>query len=585
MTFRKLAEVFDRLERVSSGNKMREIVSGLLKSTPLSEMKAVVYLMMGQIGPISEDIDLGVGIRMAEEAMAMVSTKDLLQVKAETKKLGDPGKVILRHKSARKDAELRMLFVRGKVSVNSVYEGLRKVARISGEGSNEKKVRMVAAILQAVSALEAKYVVRVLLGDLKLGVGSPTILDSLSLAFFGDKGGRKDLERAFNVSSDLGDVAYRMKKSGLVSVSRMKAKVGSPIRMMAAQRVGKMADLLEKIDGPMVCEEKYDGERVQIHMDKGKVKIFSRNLEVITDQFPDVVEAVLRGARKKRFIVEGEVVAVDAKGRLGKFHDLMQRRRKYGVEDYVKKVPVMLYLFDMLYVDGRSILHEDYSVRRGKLEKSFNARLKMIAFARRYVGRNLAKIEDFFKQSLARGGEGIIAKAAGEHSVYRAGARAWLWIKWKKDYATELADTLDLVVVGAYAGRGRRSGKYGALLMACYEKKADEFRTLSRLGAGFSDKEIGELPKMLLKYKSKKRPARVNVRKGVEPDVWFRPKVVMEVLVAELSASPNHTCGLGEMAGGKGLAARFPRFVKMRSDKAAEQATSEVEIKQMYERQ
>jgi len=405
-------------------------------------------------------------------------------------------------------------------------------------------------------------------GSLRLGVAAMTVLDSLSITFTSSKSNKPKLEHAYNICSDVGLVAKTIASKGLKGISRIPVNVGVPIRMMLAQRVKSLNELEKKMPGLKTAEEKYDGERIQAHKVKDEIKLFSRRLDDISNQFPDLIKALQSSIKAKTFVIEGEVIPIDKKGNPLPFQVLMQRRRKYKVEEYVKKVPVRLYLFDLLYLNGKTFIHEDYLKRHQELEKVVK-KTNVVQIAGYKTTDKLEDIEEFFNQSLEKGYEGIIVKSGAKESVYQAGTRGWLWIKWKKDYLKKLKDTFDLVVVGAFAGRGKRAGTYGALLCAVYNKKKDEFETFTKLGAGFTDKVLGELPKILRKYKVSKKSARVVLKKEMKPDYFFEPGLVVEVLGAEITKSPLHSSG---------LALRFPRFIRFRNDKSPEQATTKKEI-------
>ncbi|MEK6905431.1 MAG: ATP-dependent DNA ligase, partial [Nanoarchaeota archaeon] len=309
---------------------------------------------------------------------------------------------------------------------------------------------------------------------------------------------------------------------------------------------------------------------IQAHKTKdGKITLFSRRMDNITEQFPDVVQNLQERVSAKEFVIEGEVVAIDKEGKSLHFQVLMQRKRKTDIEEYVKKVPVQLKLFDLLYYDGESFLHETYEKRSEQLAKIVS-KGKHLTLADRIVTDDVDEVYRFFQKMLKEKQEGIMIK--GMDSEYQAGTRGWNWIKWKKEYAAEMTDTFDLVIVGAFHGKGKRSGTYGALLCACYNEKNDTFETVTKLGTGLTDEMLVELPKKLKKYQVEHKPARVVIS-DIKPEIWFEPAVVVEVLAAEITKSPSHALG---------LALRFPRFVKLRDDKKAEQATTSKEIKDMY---
>ncbi|MCX6709445.1 MAG: ATP-dependent DNA ligase, partial [Candidatus Woesearchaeota archaeon] len=464
-----------------------------------------------------------------------------------------------------------------ELSVKEVFNSLLKISGTGGKGSQEGKIQIISSMLQRSSDNEAKYIVRLCLGTLRLGVASMTILDALSIAFTGSKEGKEILESAYNISNDIGLIAKKISEEGIAGVKKIGISVGSPIKMMLAQRAESLEVIQEKMPGTLAAEEKYDGERMQVHKHKGKITIYSRRLENITEQYPDIAESVRKGINADEFIIEGEGVAVDEKGKLLPFQTVMQRKRKYDIEEYTKKIPVCLFVFDVLYLEGKSLMQNPYPERRKAIEGIIQED-ERIALARRIVSDNPDEIEEFFQQSLERGCEGIIAKSCADNSVYRAGGREWLWIKWKKDYLEKMQDTLDLTVVGAFAGRGRRSGSYGALLCASYNPKNDTFETLCKLGAGLKDETLDILPTKFKNYLIPKKHARVN--SDMKADYWFTPAVVVEVLGAEITKSPIHTCAREEL--GKGLAVRFPRFQNFRENKEAEQATTTKEVIAMF---
>jgi DNA ligase-1 len=333
-------------------------------------------------------------------------------------------------------------------------------------------------------------------------------------------------------------------------------------------KVHSWEEIRARLPGRITAEEKYDGERMQIHKTKGGISIFSRRLEDITHQYPDVLAALRTAVKAGEYIIEGEVVAVDRKGRLLPFQLLMQRRRKHRTEEYARQVPVALFLFDLLFLNGRSFLEVPYPQRRKALERIIRPS-GIIRLARQVTSDDPAAMQDFF--GVLAECEGIIVKSNADNSFYQAGVRGWMWIKWKKEYQKGAKDTYDLVVVGAFHGRGRRTGTYGSLLCAVYNEKKDGFETFTKLGAGFSDKMLADLPGLLKKYETGRKPARVAILKAMEPEVYFRPGVVVEVLGAEITQSPTHSSGY----------ARFPRLVRIRDDKSPEQATTTAEIKRV----
>jgi DNA ligase-1 len=411
-----------------------------------------------------------------------------------------------------------------------------------------------------------------------------TVLDALAIAYGGGKENRGYLERAYNVSSDLGRVAITVAERGLEGVKKFEISVGEPIRPMLCERLSSPEEILEKLGGKCIAEYKYDGERIQAHKKGDEVTLFSRRLENISGQYPDAVKLLKKYVKAKDAILEAECVAVDPETEEMKpFQELMHRRRKYGIEEAMEEYPVSLFMFEALYVDGEDLTVKPYPIRRRALEEAIEEgdRVKV---AKYIITGNVKELEKFFLEAIEDGCEGLVCKSVAEDSVYQAGARGWLWIKYKRDYKSEMTDTVDLVLVGAFHGRGKRAGTYGALLLAAYNPDSDGFETVTKCGTGFTDEDLAKLPKVMKKHVIPHKHPRVQSM--VEADVWFEPTVVIELLGAEITLSPIHTCAMDIIRQGSGLAIRFPRFTgNYRFDKSAEDATTTMEIVKMYRNQ
>jgi DNA ligase 1 len=398
----------------------------------------------------------------------------------------------------------------------------------------------------------------------------------------GGRAARPVLERAYNICCDLGQVAAVLAGGGVGAVEQIRVRPGNPVRSMLAQRLSDPSEILAKLGGQCAAEYKYDGMRVQAHRTAdGTIELFTRRLERVAAQFPDVVEVLAAGLGPAEAIVEGEVVAFDpAAGELRPFGEVMFRRRKYGIADAVRDVPVSLFCFELLYADGQDLTTRPYPQRRAALAGAItpSARLRLTTAAEVATP---AALDAAFGQAVTDGCEGLVCKSVGPASGYQAGARGWQWIKLKRDYRTELSDTTDLVVVGAFAGRGRRAGVYGALLLAAYDPAAEVFAAVTKCGAGFSDADLAALPARLAPLARPDKPPRVDARQ--QPDVWFEPGLVLEILSAELTLSPTYTAGWGQIKPDAGLAMRFPRFTgRWRDDKAAQDATTTGELVDLY---
>jgi DNA ligase-1 len=463
-----------------------------------------------------------------------------------------------------------------------VVDTLHQIAEAEGPGSQGRKLDLLGGLLAQATPLEARYLLRLVTGQLRLGIGTPTILDALAQVHAGGRAARPVLERAYNICCDLGEVAGALASGGVAAVEAIKVRPGNPVRAMLAQRLSDGAEILAKLGGQCAAEYKYDGVRIQAHRTAdGQIELFTRRLERVSAQFPDVVELLTAGLGPAEAIIEGEVVAFDpAAGELRPFGEVMTRRRKHGIADAVKEVPVGLFCFELLYADGEDLTTVPYTQRRARLAEAITVSPQLHLTTATHVA-DAPALETAFERAITDGCEGLMCKSLSPDAGYQAGARGWLWIKLKRDYRTELSDTVDLVVVGAFAGRGRRAGVYGALLLAAYDSAADVFRTVTKCGTGFSDADLAALPGKLAPLARADKPARVDARQ--QPDVWFEPGLVLEILSAELTLSPTYTAAWGQIKEDTGLAMRFPRFTgRWRDDKGPEDATTTDELAGLY---
>lgn len=581
MYFSLTAKCYEEVEATTKRLEMTALLVDLLKLTPEKIVDKTVYLTQGRLYPNFVDIEIGIAEKLAIQAVARATGKAEKEVREDLARTGDVGETARRFLTKKSQATL---FKSAPLTVETVYDDLDKIARASGTGSMDKKLNLLAGLLTRAAPKEAKYIVRIATGNLRLGIADMTVLDALAIAYGGGKEARGILERAYNISSDLGTVAKTVAEKGLEAMKEFKVTVGNPIRPMLAERSGSPEEILEKLGNRCIAEFKYDGERVQAHKENNMLTLFSRRLENITDQYPDAVELFKRGIKAKDAILEAECVAIDVDtGELKPFQELMHRRRKYGIREAMEEYPVSLYIFDILYADGKDYTLKPYPARREKLGETVveDDRVKVVESI---ITDNVRDLELFFEKSIESGCEGLMCKSIAEDSVYQAGARGWMWIKYKRDYKSEMTDTIDLVVVGAFLGRGKRAGTYGALLLAAYDPDDDAFETVTKCGTGFTDEDLAKLPEMLNRHKITHRHARV--KSTLETDVWFEPSIVIEVLGAEITLSPVHTCAMNSIRKGSGLAIRFPRFTgNYRSNKSAEDATTRHEILEMYRKQ
>jgi DNA ligase-1 len=571
-----VAEAYRDLEQASGRLMLIDRLSALLAETPQELLPTVCYLCQGLIAPEFAGVDLGLAEKLALRAVATATGVEPETVVAELREAGDLGQAAEQLLAA--TAQDR----KPRLQVAAVVDSLHEIASAEGPGSQGRKLDLLAGLLASATALEARYLLRLVTGNLRLGIGTPTILDALAQVYAGSRKDRPVLERAYNICCDLGLVAETLASGGLAAVEELRVRPGNPVRVMLAQRLSDAGEILARLGGQCTAEYKYDGMRLQAHRTAdGEIELFTRRQERVSSQFPDVVELLQTGLGPREAILEGEVVAYDAAaGELRPFQEVMFRRRKHGIAEAARDVPVGLFCFELLYADGEDFTELPYLDRRARLADAVTLSDRLRLTTALDVETETA-LEAAFEQAVADGSEGLVCKSIGPNAIYQAGARGWLWIKLKRDYRTELADTVDLVVVGAYAGRGRRRGTYGAVLLAAYDPETELYQTVGKCGTGFSDAELAALPARMAGHIRTERPARVDSH--VPADVWFEPSQVVEVLSAELTVSPNHTAGWGQLKEDAGLSMRFPRFTgRWRDDKEPQDATTSQQLVELY---
>ncbi|MEM0046318.1 MAG: ATP-dependent DNA ligase [Fervidicoccaceae archaeon] len=589
MEFEILARTFDELERISSRIALTNALVDLFKQTPKEEIRKVVYLIQGRLWPDWKGLpELGVAEKLLIKALSMATNTREEEVEKLFKEAGDLGKVAEQLKKTKAQQPRGLIqFIGGseksKLSVSRVYESLSKIATAEGEGSRDLKLRILSALIKEAEPIEAKFIVRFVEGRLRINIGDATIMDALAIAYGGTKASRQLIERAYNLRADLGDIAEQLAMKGLDFLTKITPTFGIPIRPMLAERHRDPKEMIEKVGGKAYVEYKYDGERAQIHYSRSNVLIFSRRLENITHQYPDVIDSIRDAISAEEAIVEGEIVPFDPEtGEMRPFQILMTRKRKHDIHRAMKEVPVKVFLFDVLYLDGRDLTNEILPKRREALEKIIKPN-EGVEIAKYIVASNSDELERFFLEAISNGAEGVMVKSISEKSIYQAGNRGWLWIKYKRDYKSEMTDSVDLVVVGAFYGKGKRAGKLSTLLLAGYDEEEDVFRTVCKVGTGFTDEELDRMTSELKSLQIDHRDPRVI--SDIEPDVWVKPVKVVEVIGAELTLSPLHSCARDILSPGTGISIRFPRFISWRTDKGPEDATTCKELIEMYNMQ
>ena len=579
MLYSDLAETFDRLESTGSRLEMTSILAEFFRRADKGELRSIVYLSQGKLHPDFVPGVLGMADRLVMKAIAKASGNPDDKVEKLTIETGDMGQVAETMISRKK----QMALFSEELTVARVVRGLTTIENADGKDSQDTKQKTLAGLLHDSGPLEARYLCRTVTGRMRVGAADMTILDALAEAF-ATKEDRPAIERAFNVTCDIGLVAETIANGGMDAVRAIGVKVGSPVKVMLAERLPSISEVVEKMGGRCAMEYKYDGIRVQAHIGRDSVKLYSRRLEDLTSNFPDIAEALRTRCGHDEAIIEGECVAIDPEtGFMLPFQNVTHRRKKHGMDEAVRDVPVRIFMFDMLYADGEDWTPRPYLERRAALEEGFEIGDNVQMTTMRMVG-SPEEGEEFFANAIGARCEGIMAKSVAPDSVYRAGSRGFLWIKYKKDYQQALTDSFDLVVVGAFYGMGKRAGRYGALLMAAYDGETGRFETVCKLGTGFDDAFLDAMPTLLDGSLSESKPSSVDAE--MVPDVWFEPNVVLEVVAAEITLSPIHTAAKDVLKEGAGLGIRFPRFTgRVRDDKTPEQCTSVSEIIEMFEMQ
>ena len=578
MEFLIIAKIFERMENTAKRIELTNILVELFKKIPKKIIPNAVYLLQGIIRPNFEGVELGIAEKLAIHAISKSSGLPIKKIENDYKNEGDLGITasnILKLKT-------QTTFTTEKITLERVYETLFKIAKLEGKGSQDLKLKYISSLLNDATPVEAKFLVKILLGTLRLGIAENTVMDALAIAFTGKKENREQIENAYNVSSDLGKVSLIIATYGMDEIKKFQISLFSPIRPMLADRVKSEKEAVEKMPDVFAAEYKLDGERVQIHKHANKIILFSRRLENITKYYPDIVENIGKSLNVNEGIFEAEIVPINENtGEFLPFQELMHRRRKYKLEQAVSQYPITVNFFDVLYFDKKNCLDSPYSERRKILEQSVDenklAKLVPVLFA-----KNKNDVQDFLENSINAGCEGLMLKTLT--APYRAGTRGSNWLKLKREYRNELGDSLDLVVIGAYFGRGRRTGLYGTLLLGTYNPEKDNFPSICKVGTGFTDESLDQLFQILSNKVTLKKNSRIVSE--MEADVWFEPELVLEIVASEITLSPIHKTGLGLIRKDTGFALRFPKFTgKIRYEKAIEDASTDEEVLTLYKGQ
>jgi DNA ligase-1 len=576
--FSLIAETFEKMEATTKRLELTQYLVDLFKQTPPEIVAKIVYLIQGKIRPDFEGIELGVAEKLAIRAIsksAGIPIKKITTVYAEDGDLGRTAAKMMEQKT-------QTTFLKQDITAERVYETLYKIARLEGARSQDMKMKYISSLLNDATPQEAKFILKILMGTLRLGIADNTVMDALAVAYTGSKENREKLEAAYNVSSDLGRVAESIANNKLAGLEDFHVRLFSPIRPMLAERVKSESEAIEKLGKEFAAEYKLDGERVQIHLSGDKIVLFSRRLENITNYYPDIIEKIPKALKTTDVILEAEAVAINENtGEFLPFQELMHRRRKYDIAKIVEQYPITVNLFDIMYLNGKELLNSTYEQRRKKLEE-ITIENEFVKITQKTIIRSENEVEDFLENAINAGCEGLMLKVLD--APYRAGARGSNWLKLKREYRNELGDSLDLVVIGAFFGRGRRTGKYGTLLLATYNQERDTFDSICKVGTGFTDESLDQFYQILSNKVTLKKNPRID--SGMEADVWFEPELVIEIVASEITLSPVHTTARDAIRKGSGLALRFPKFTgKIRTEKAPEDASTDQEVITLYRNQ
>jgi DNA ligase-1 len=578
MKFAEIAEFFDRMEITTKRLELTEILVELLKNTPVEVVSKIVYLLQGKLRPNFEGVELGIAEKLAMKSIAKSSGISIKKIEDDYKTNGDLGKTaanILKQKT-------QTTFSAENITLERVYDTLLKIANLEGRGSQDMKIKYISSLLNDATANEAKFILKILLGTLRLGVAENTLMNALAIAYTGEKNNREQIENAYNVSSDLGHVSEVIAASGINGMLQFEMSVFNPVRPMLADRVKSEEDAINKFQDEFAAEYKLDGERAQIHKKGNEIVIFSRSLEQITQYYPDIVEKIPKILICDDCILEAEIVAMnESTGDFLPFQELMHRRRKYKIEQAVSDYPISVNFFDVLYFNGKKTIDLPYLERREILLKI----IKESKFAKvipMSIVKNESDVLEVLENSINSGCEGLMLKML--HSPYKAGMRGSNWLKLKREYQNELGDSLDLIVIGAFFGKGRRTGRYGTLLLATYNDENDTFPSICKVGTGFTDESLDQLYQILSPNVTIKKNSRIE--SDMEADVWFEPNLVIEIVASEITLSPIHKTGFNTLRKDSGLALRFPKFTgKVRSEKHVEDASTDDEVIALYKSQ
>jgi DNA ligase-1 len=583
MYYSRLADAYEELERTSAKLKKSTIIAGLLKEAKPEEMEMAVLLLQGRVFPIWSEKELGIASQLMIKTIANATGFSTDKVEERFKKTGDLGLVVEELIKNKKQATL----FRKRLTIEKVFDNLQKVAETEGKGSQDRKFQLVSEIIGSAEAKEARYIVRTVLGELRIGVAEGIVRDAIAESFFHEND-RKEainaIEWAWFLTGDFGEVARIAKEKGLSGLKSVRLEIGKPIQVLLAEKSPSLQDALESFE-ECAIEFKYDGARVQVHKKGEKIRLYTRRLENITRQFPDLVDMVKKHVKGSEFIIEGEILAIDPKTHSPlTFQTLSQRiHRKYDIEDIAKQIPIQVNFFDIIYLNGKAFFEMPFRERRKALESIIIEVPGKFQLAQELITKDLNKAETFYKKALETNQEGVMVKNL--QALYQPGRRvAGGWLKVKPTM-----ENLDLAIVGARWGTGKRAGWMGTFVLGVKDEKTGNFLECGMMGTGLREKEAdakteGDKSHLQGEVDEKQGVTFVNLTRMLKPyiesdkggSIKIKPKVVVEVAYEEIQKSPNYESG---------FALRFPRILRVRFDKGPEQADSLERLRRLYGQQ
>jgi len=563
MRYAALAEAFEKLEHTPSYLEKNSVIVELLKRTTAEEMERVVLLLLGKPWPAYVSKETGVGLQQLKKAVARAAGYSSDEVDKLMRQVGDLGEVAKQLLGKKRQVTL----FAEQLTVKKVFENVKQLPEITGEGSVDRRIASITELLTSSTPLEAKFIVRTVIGDLRIGVAEGRLRDAIASAFDVRPG---VVEYAYMLTTDYSIVAKTVATGGEKGLKKLGVAVGHPVNPMLAQRAETIDEVLKRMKGKAAFEIKLDGIRVQIHKDGDKVSLFTRRMEEYTKMFPDILDPLRQALKPKRAIVDGELVAIDKRtGKPMPFQEVLKRRRKYEIKQAIEQIPVEIYVFDLLMSDGNVMLDEPYIERRKVLERIVKEVKGKVIMVEQRVLDKPDEIKEFMDWSIKIGHEGLLAKDL--EASYRAGRREFVWLKLKP-----VLETLDLVVVGGLYGKGKRAGFFGSYILAARDGKTGRFKTVTKCGSGYTDEDLKELTKLFKKIQLKKPHPDIDIE--IDCDARFEPKIVFEVVYEELQVSPaeKHTSGFGM---------RFPRYIRIREDRRPSEINTIQEIAELFKKQ